>query len=890
MLISLFQQHATPQHLHITTRCCFIGPIPDGWLKQKHHRKAWYKHSLNFSSYSSRAATFSTTNNVSHQRHTTGIDGVSELTAHGPSFPRPDDADEPLDEDNILGVRSGDDTVGGSSVATRKGGKLRPVPSQRDASGQGDLAAQESRKSVGASSFVTAPDTRINAGAGTSYEQPTPVGLAIHEPTAEPATVRFSATSSIPSPSSLNGDDLRYDGGLDSRSSLLHEVDSSQDSALEQAHDRFERHNSGSSPGQSNGNKQSAASERSIADSAAPLEGLQTGIPEEIIESSSRDLTAMRKVDPVSTGLVRFNLPDNLSDEEQWVKTKVTNAFKKRQLRRPKSTPGVLIKSEKMLVRVDYTIADLPSDYDENSGLKTETRAIEKWQEFVVVCRKCPDETAQFVIQLYKSRVIPAIEQTHVDKRCAYEIPLIRKTTKLNLYSSLDKTIVMWAPYKRGTRIYILRARSSASSVEWYTFLRSTLGWKRSSSLKINVPDLNVTLQLANPFEELHITRDALNTAKGDADAMMRLVDKENTVASTIISRCMDMLGDCSECSDIVGTWSTHERMGLAWKRYDRLEWVHGVNEQKMYGTFGMETSHELELRPKQHYPTTVVLESKEKLDEPAPVEGYLIRLTSQQGQHQRFRKGFSKRAYFSTHNQFLCFCKPSKAMPPAPPKLPKSRGNIIPSMNEIAETIPIIYAVNPYPIDNGQISWLTKESTGTVEGHDQVAFEEAERKVNMLLETEGYFNLCHVRSIRDVQRNESIAPEQNEQQSIPTDIGPAQQATDDRTFEFVLKNGLVVRLQAYDKVTKTEWITRLTRICDYWKLRVAKDLDLYKMVRNTNLKTLDIDEEMESFMGQYARKWEVTRSMASPQLFNMCGISCCRTITVSFQDSARLS
>ena len=824
---------------------------------------------------------------MSHQRHTTGIDGVSELTAYGLSFPRPDDANEPSDEDNISETRAGDNTTYSSSVSTRKGGLLRPVRSQQDVKGPEGLAPHESRKSVGTSSFVTAPDTRINTGAGTSYEQLTPVGPAIHAPTAEPATVRFSAASSIPSPSSLNSDALRYDGGLNSRSSLLHEGDSTYDSALGQAHDPSEQHTTGSNLGHTNGDKQSAAPEGSIADSAAPLEGFQTDVPEEIIESSSVDLTAMRKVDPVSTGLVRFNLPGNLSDEEQWVKTQISNTFKKRQLHRPKSIPGVLIKSEKMLVRVDYTIGDLPSDYDENSSLKTETRAIEKWREFVVVCRKCADETAQFLVQMYKSRVIPAIEQTHVDKRCAYEIPLIRKTTKLNLYSSLDKTIVMWTPYKRGTRIYILRPRSSASSVEWYTFLRSTLGWKRSSSLKINVPDLNVALQLENPFEEIHVTRDALKTAKGDAGAMMRLVDTESTVASTIVNRCMNMLSDSPEWSDVVDTWSRHERMGLAWKRYDRLEWVYGANEQKMYGTFGMEASHELELRPKQHYPTAVVSESREKVDEPAPVEGYLIRLTSQKGRHQRFSKGFSKRAYFSTHNQFLCFCKPSKAMPPAPPKLPKSRDNTIPTMNEIAESIPIIYAVNPYPIDDGQITWLTGKSTGTIEGHDQVAFEEAERKVNVLLEAEGYLNLCNVLAVRDLQRNESMTSEQNESQSTPVNIGAAQQAADDRTFELVLKNGLVVRLQAYDKATKTEWTTRLTRICKYWKLRVAQDLDLYKMVRNTNLRMLDIDEEMESFMGQYARKWEVTRSVASPQLFNMCGISCCRTITVSYQESA---
>jgi hypothetical protein len=112
--------------------------------------------------------------------------------------------------------------------------------------------------------------------------------------------------------------------------------------------------------------------------------------------------------------------------------------------------------------------------------------------------------------------------------------------------------------------------------------------------------------------------------------------------------------------------------------------------------------------------------------------------------------------------------------------------------------------------------------------------------------------------------------------------MSQSQQADDAKTFELVLHNGLVVRLKAYDTTTKTEWVTRLTDIAKYWKLRIMGDLNIYKLVRKENLERLNIDEEMESFVGQYARKWEVMRSVASPQLYNMCGISCCRTITVS--------
>lgn len=113
-------------------------------------------------------------------------------------------------------------------------------------------------------------------------------------------------------------------------------------------------------------------------------------------------------------------------------------------------------------------------------------------------------------------------------------------------------------------------------------------------------------------------------------------------------------------------------------------------------------------------------------------------------------------------------------------------------------------------------------------------------------------------------------------------DDGKTDEFDDDKTFELVMNNGLVIRLQAFNKETKQEWMNRMRELVEYWKLRTADDMALLKSVRQANLAKLDIDEEMEAHLGQFAEKWEVSRAIASPQLFNMCGISCCRAITVS--------
>ncbi|MCJ1403774.1 hypothetical protein MMC11_006997 [Xylographa trunciseda] len=890
--------HASPQHLHTTTRRCFIGPIPEDWLRKKDHRKAWYKHSLNFSRYSSRAATFYAGDNVSNRKQTTGIDSTSGPEAYRQSFPQPDDVnghdaqdshDAPSSGPSSTAISSGDLRNEASTDIPTSKTSQKPLGDPTQSSGEqressdhqyhihvgspDERASQATTKSAGAASFVTAPESRRDELKSLPQRDMPVISETNEQHSAEPGTSRFSTGSSLAAVSTFDAEVPSPADAHNSTSSLLH--DAPVGALVSKSSRKMPP-------------KESAAVSRDdegTVDSTAKFTELRDVEPEGLVDSSATDLTAMKKTNSISTGLVRFNLPDELADDEQWAKTKIADVIDGksiRQLRKSKSRSGVLIKSEKMLVRVDYTVGELPPDYDENVGLGSETRTIEKWREFVVVCRKSTDDKAAFVIQLYKTRVIPAVEQAEAKKRYTYEIPLIRKTTKLNMYSSLDKTIVLWAPWKRGTRMYILRARSLASSVEWYTFLRSALGWKRSSSLKVNVPDLNVTLQIAEPFKELEVSHDTLKTAKSDVHAMMNLIDSETTAASTVINRCLDMLQNSPEWSDVIDTWLKQEKMGLAWKRYDRLEWVYGINEHKMYGTIAMERSHDLELRPKQHYPTTAVVDGESSIEEPPAVEGFLVRLTSQKGREKRYGKMFSKKSYFSTHNQFLCYCKPGKAMVPTPPELPKLEGEAIPSLSQIADNIPLIYGVNPYPIEKGEISWLVGKGSNTVVEHDQNAFDETERKINMLTETDGYVNLCSVTSVREVQRGDSTAPNQGEQSSSPVNVGQAQQAEDARTFELIIKNGLVVRLMAYNEATKTEWMTRLTQISTYWKLRTSSDMELYKMVRRTNLETLEIDEEMESFIGQYARKWEVTRSIASPQLFNMCGISCCRTITMA--------
>ena len=330
----------------------------------------------------------------------------------------------------------------------------------------------------------------------------------------------------------------------------------------------------------------------------------------------------------------------------------------------------------------------------------------------------------------------------------------------------------------------------------------------------------------------------------------------------------------------------------LAWKRYDRLEWVHGAVEQKMYGTVAMQRTHDLELRPKDHYPVTVKTSKDKVRDEPPPVEGFLIRLTSQRGQERRLGKMLFKRLYFATFDHYIVFLQPSKASPPPPPKIQNLQLRDIPTAQQISDKLPLTYDVDPYPLEHGQITWLDPE--GDVRSrYDQIvrdreAMSESERVMHMLLSCDGFINMRDIKRVRDFHKGATPADDDMDSDGSDVDFhepvddrpvdGQTTSLESDRTFELLMRNGLVIRLQAYDTAAKKEWLTRLRDLVKYWRLRSHADVDLFKSVREQNLEKLQIDERAEAQVGSFAYKWEVSQSYADPILYNLCGISSCRT------------
>ncbi|OJJ60549.1 hypothetical protein ASPSYDRAFT_56097 [Aspergillus sydowii CBS 593.65] len=827
-------RHASAGHVHITNKRLFIGPIPKNWLQS--HRKSWYKARFSFRNYRSKAITFSAESDYAQE---------TEASQPGPPPIEPEEYEPDTEQEQDSGQE-----------ASRSQQDLRTLTHEYE---ENDEPPSPLLMRDGETPGTTKGDSR---SAYFTAREPTP---------------SLSSITQIPS--------IKPGEPPDSR--LLAASQSDQGRSV---------------PSHLNVNQVSPSATPSEAGSAVPLlnkdKGKQRSVqpptlqqqePQRAVSREGEHGPRHRRQDTRLSQIAnRFTLNDNLHNKQQRITSKISGTRERAQqkvpvwLSRRKIEEGEVIKAERMLVRVEETLHDdIPEDYSEFDSLRMETRVQDNWREFLVVCRATSDKEAPFTLQMYKTRVVPKIQEN--GKASPYhEIALGRRSAKMNLYSSLDKTIAVWQNSKRGTNIYILRPKSTARAVEWYTFIAYTLGRGRTLELGVNVPDLAVSLIFNNPFRDREASKGRDSTSKSaDESAYLQ-----------IIQGCMKMLENRPEWAAVMNEWANVEAMGLAWKRYDRLEWVYGANEEEMYGSIAMQGTHDLELRPKQHYDTFVGHGSRKK-EEPAPVEGFLIRLTSQNGAHQRMNRMFSKRLYFFSQDQYLFFCKPSQALPPGPPRL-CAQDSGIPSTEEILDKTPLSYEVDPFPLQDEQVSWLSNGNGEHLKRRDEDAYAQSQRIIHNLTSAEGFINLCLVQQVRQIQVDSSTASSAGTQRNQVTgatetidmpQVGSASdQSLEDAGFEMLLDNGLVVRFQAYNSATRDAWLNRLEELVKYWKARTAADAAELKYLRQRNLEILGIDEGLESVIGQYASKWEVKKAEASPLLHNMCSLLGCRTIKMSGQ------
>jgi len=111
---------------------------------------------------------------------------------------------------------------------------------------------------------------------------------------------------------------------------------------------------------------------------------------------------------------------------------------------------------------------------------------------------------------------------------------------------------------------------------------------------------------------------------------------------------------------------------------------------------------------------------------------------------------------------------------------------------------------------------------------------------------------------------------------------GVASEFDDERTFELVLDNDLVIRLQSYNIETRQEWMRRLRDLIKYWKLRIDEDINSLKEMRSQNLEMIKIDRGNESRFGNWIQRYQLVEAVSAPGMYHFCRLSNCRTISVT--------
>ena len=115
--------------------------------------------------------------------------------------------------------------------------------------------------------------------------------------------------------------------------------------------------------------------------------------------------------------LVKFDIPEDSKRQAVHFKAKKAQMTIQRagvKLRRKTIKDGLVVKMERMLVRVDAA-DEVPEDFDENVNQRVVSRVKDTWREYMIVCRHSHTDEADFLLQLYKTRVgfVPHFDSIH---------------------------------------------------------------------------------------------------------------------------------------------------------------------------------------------------------------------------------------------------------------------------------------------------------------------------------------------------------------------------------------------------------------------------------------------------------------------------------------------
>lgn len=550
-----------------------------------------------------------------------------------------------------------------------------------------------------------------------------------------------------------------------------------------------------------------------------------------------------------------------------------------RLLRRKEKGEVVMI--EKMLVLVKEASQVVPLNFNEVE--KVDTTIVDRWKEYVVAARNTKDPESPIALKFYKSRSISRVEDQS-GGHSEFGIKISRSIC-INLYSALDKTFVLWNTDHRAnigmfsrlarssrirqtsdepemsnkTLLYIIKAKSDVSALNWLTFLAGVIGIAIPKTIEVRVPNLGMTAELDMPLYTGK-RRDMLPKIASEFTSYND-IKKFTSARSHLLAGMVDsIVANANEISAlrefISEHWTNRLKIGLCWKRYDRLEWLFDLTG-RIDSAWAMFRTHDLELRPKMPAAQPVIFPDGSRMEEPIPIEGFLHRLSTWEGKARRQK--MDTRIYMHSHDNLLFYCAPFKAIPPVydedtsdvPIHPRRSRR----SSNESPE----IFKVNPFPLDaHGDVRWLKDiKSVDDFDRHDQKALFEMKRRVASIHNSDGVIDMTRIKLVKSSSSHQ------------------------DSQFELLFTDGLILRLEATSPRCKDAWVSVLTSHIIYWKQRLRQDVQRVSYIKKQNMELLHVDEASIGFIEETQSKWITDRTRADPFTYNIGPLSWSKSVNM---------
>lgn len=442
--------------------------------------------------------------------------------------------------------------------------------------------------------------------------------------------------------------------------------------------------------------------------------------------------------------------------------SKLMNVSAKKILRR--KTEGEIVRIDKLLVAVKMTSSRyLPPDFNEMEPV--ETRLLERWKEYIVVARNTGNDANPILLQFYTTRNIAKIEDSKAAPKSKWDVRL-GPEFQVNLFSSLDKSLALWKPTDKGTYIYLFQTRSNYSALAWLAFLAGVIGTRRENIVHLSIPDLGVKTDVNLPTREIKKLLREKPPENVKLSELDSYIASPSRPASMLFHQSLESVHEVDYLRQRVeNEWKGKVKLGLVWRRYDRLEWVYDVNESQFQSSWAMARTHHLELRPKTSYARPVVFEDGKHMIEPSPVEGFLTRHSSWSGE-SKHNKLFFRKTYLHTHDNLLFYCRAMKAVPP----FPEGYDRNVDSVESFARDMPTYFEVQPFCVDpvTGMPEWLKNNLTREqFEARDKAALFEIQRRVICIERSDGFLDLRDISSITPINsRGEDGEDEDDEENS----------------------------------------------------------------------------------------------------------------------------